>query len=58
MSSVEHTERAHLTGFQPAADAVEVECMIAHTCNSVNQFFSTRNIYNINKSLQNLETKK
>ena len=34
MHSLQHTKRAHLAGFEPSADTVEVEGMIAHTCGS------------------------
>jgi hypothetical protein len=37
MHSLQHTKRAHLAGFEPSADTVEVEGMIAHTCGSTNQ---------------------
>jgi hypothetical protein len=37
MHSQQHTKRAHLAGFEPSADTVEVEGMIAHTCGSTNQ---------------------
>jgi hypothetical protein len=34
MHSLPRTERAHLAGFEPSADTVEVEGMVAHTCDN------------------------
>lgn len=32
-------EWAHLAGFEPSADAVEMEGMVAYTCRNVNQAY-------------------
>jgi hypothetical protein len=34
MHSQPRTERTHLAGFEPPADTVEVEGMVAHTCDN------------------------